>query len=132
MTPELEKVVVTSNTIHLKDFRPDPGQDRFRLALRRFIGPRGAGVPRRCRQCLPIQLSICRQRHLLQNNDGTGYHVLGKLTAKTLSKRGGPPFLTAAVPPLPSRFISVPLGQHRRTYAINVVELRIAQRSVLI
>src|SRR5882757_7772437 len=75
MSAELEEVIVTTDSIQMKQLTPDPFERNFGLAFRGFVLFARVSIDRGFRQSSSIHLPTCRQRKGIQYHEGGGYHV---------------------------------------------------------
>src|SRR5688572_23452430 len=78
MSPELEEVVMAPNLLNMQQLRPKPSEDLFHTLLRRLVASRHEGAAFWRGQVSAIDLSVRRQRQLLERHVGGRYHVLGE------------------------------------------------------
>src|SRR5262245_1099769 len=87
MTTQIKKIVKHADVLDIKQARPDPDQCFLGGIARRYDLDGSHPEPAADRkECMPIDLSVGRQRNALQEYEARGNHVLWKPDLEEIAK----------------------------------------------
>src|SRR5258708_30032520 len=86
MSPQFEKVVVPTHSVHSQQFLPYSGNEFFGLARRRLIDMANESVIVRQGKRFAVEFAVGRARKNIQDHKGGRKHVLGQLRRQVASQ----------------------------------------------
>ena len=89
MASQVEEILFAADSRHAEDLTPDAGHGLFERAPA-DLGRQAGGHRYGCRQSLPVDLSVGRERQSGQDHEGGRHHVVGQPFAQRPAQSVGP------------------------------------------